>query len=138
VVASPDWAARHGPLASPAALAEHACLRLALRTFRTRWLFRRSGQDQPLSVPIDGRFLFSTPLAIREAAVAGMGPALLVDWQVEADLAAGRLVDLLPQWAATATTFETGAWAVYPSRAFLPAKVRVMIDFLRTHLAGGD
>jgi DNA-binding transcriptional LysR family regulator len=137
VVASPSWLADHGPLEGPQALADKACLRLSLRTFRTRWLFRRGAGDEPLSVPIDGSFVFSTPLAIREAALAGLGPALLANWQVASDLAEGRLVALLPGWEATATTFDTGAWAVYPSRAFLAAKVRVAIDFLRTHLATG-
>ena len=45
-------------------------------------------------------------------------------------LPAGRLVRGLQLWRAPATTFDTGAWAVYPSRSFLPAKVREMIDFL--------
>ena len=42
---------------------------------------------------------------------------------------------LFPAHAATATGFDTTAWALYPSRAYLPAKVRVTIDFLRAALA---
>ena len=53
------------------------------------------------------------------------------------DIAAGRLLDLFPEYECTATEFDTGAWAIYPSRSFLPRKVRVMIDFLRERLAGG-
>ena len=34
-------------------------------------------------------------------------------------------------YAATATDFETAAWLLYPSRNYLPCKVRVTIDFLR-------
>lgn len=40
----------------------------------------------------------------------------------------------LPEWDVTATTFDTGAWPVYPGRSFLPAKVRAMIDFLRERI----
>lgn len=36
----------------------------------------------------------------------------------------------------TATDWNTGAWLVYPSRSFLPAKVRAMIDYLRDTLPG--
>jgi len=36
-----------------------------------------------------------------------------------------------------ATTFDTAAWLVYPSRAFVPRKVRAMVDFLRVRLAKG-
>jgi DNA-binding transcriptional LysR family regulator len=135
VVATPDYLAAAPPLARPEDLAAHRCLRLSLRAFRTRWLFRRGAEEEPLSVAVDGDLTFSTPLAIREAALSGAGPAMLVDWQVRDDLAAGRLVDALPGWEATATSFDTGAWAVYPSRAYLPAKVRAAIDWFRAHLA---
>jgi DNA-binding transcriptional LysR family regulator len=73
----------------------------------------------------------STAQALREAAVSGLGAALLADWLVKGALADGRLVDLFPDLSVTATTFDTAAWLVYPSRSYLPAKVRVMIDFLK-------
>ncbi|MCU0881148.1 MAG: LysR family transcriptional regulator [Hyphomonadaceae bacterium] len=134
IVASPDYLARGPALARPDDLAAHRCLRLSLRNFRTRWLFAdKTGAET--SVSIDGDFVFSTPLAIRQAALAGLGPAMLVDWQVRTDLASGRLIDVFPDWEATATTFDSGAWAVYPSRAWLPAKVRAAIDFFRAELA---
>jgi DNA-binding transcriptional LysR family regulator len=60
-----------------------------------------------------------------------MGPALLADWMVKPELASGALVDLFPDYAVTATDFETAAWLLYPSRSYLPRKVRVVIDFLR-------
>lgn len=78
-----------------------------------------------------GDIAISNALAMREAAIAGLGPSLLADWLVDEDLAAGRLVDLFPEFHATATSFDTAAFLVYPHRAFLPNKVRVMIDFLR-------
>ena len=69
--------------------------------------------------------------ALFDAALAGIGPALLPDWLVDAAVDDGQLVDLFPHLQATATTFDTAAWLVYPSRAYLPGKVRVMIDFLK-------
>jgi DNA-binding transcriptional LysR family regulator len=38
-------------------------------------------------------------------------------------------------WDVTATRFDTAAWLIYPSRSFLPAKVRAMIEFLRRSVA---
>lgn len=64
----------------------------------------------------------------------GVGTALLGDWLVEDDLARGDLVDLFPHYDVTATEFETAAWLLYPSRRFLPAKTRLVIDFLREKL----
>ena len=39
-------------------------------------------------------------------------------------------MDLFPELEATATDFESAAWLMYPSRAFLPRKTRAMIEFL--------
>ena len=84
-----------------------------------------------MEVAISGRLVISNALSLRRAALDGMGPALMPDWLIGEDLAAGDLVDLLPGHDCAATAFETAAWALYPSRSYLPRKVRVMIDFLR-------
>jgi DNA-binding transcriptional LysR family regulator len=135
VCASPDYLARHPPIRAPADLADHECLRFALPEFRTRWRFRSDGVE-PFEVPVSGRTIIANALSLCRLAVEGLGPVLLADWLVERDIAAGLLVDLFPDHDCTATEFDTGAWALYPSRSFLPRKVRAMIDFLREALGG--
>lgn len=132
VVASPDWLARH-PLDRPEALSNHAALRFMLPGYRDQWLFR-DAQGAITTVPVHGPLLMSNALALRDAALAGLGPALLADWTVARDLAEGRLIDCFPNTQVTATDFDTAAWGLYPSRNFLPNKVRVTIDFLREKL----
>lgn len=134
VCASPDYVAQAGMPADPRALSDLDCLRFALPAYRTRWRFRTSGEEL-IDVPVRGRLVISNALSLREAAREGLGPALLADWLVARDLEAGRLVSLFPDYECTATSFDTGAWALYPSRSYLPRKVRVMIDFLRARLA---
>lgn len=133
VCAAPEYLASCPPLRAPADLVDHDCLRFALPEFRTRWRFRKTGEPT-IEVPVSGRTIIASALSLRQAALDGLGPVLLADWLVGRDLAEGRLVRLFPAYEATATTFDTGAWALYPSRAFLPRKVRVMIDFLRDAL----
>ncbi|SIS95296.1 transcriptional regulator, LysR family [Roseivivax lentus] len=133
VCVSPGYVATHPPVRKPEDLAAHDCLRFALPEFRTRWRFRRPG-GTPFEVPVSGRTIIANALSLRRAALDGLGPVLLADWLVGRDLSAGRLVDLFPDHDATATDFDTGAFALYPSRAFLPRKVRAMIDFLRDRL----
>ncbi len=134
VCASPDYLAAAPALRRPADLGAHPCLLFALPDFRDRWRFRdRAGVTQ--EVAVTGNLVMSNALALRDAARAGLGPALLADWLVDADIAAGRLVDVFPAFAAAATSFDTAAWLVYPSRAYLPNKVRVTIDFLRERLS---
>ncbi|MCT8160363.1 LysR family transcriptional regulator [Pseudoruegeria sp. SHC-113] len=137
VCAAPSYLAQHGPIAHPEDLAHHPCLRLALPEYRNRWRFR-AADGRSFEVPVSGYFVIANGLSLRQAAVDGLGPVLLADWLVARDLAAGRLVSLFPDLDCTATSFDTGAWALYPSRAFLPLKVRVMIDFLRDALTLGQ
>lgn len=134
VCASPAYLSAQAPILKPHDLAAHECLRFALPEFRTRWRFRL-GDDDPFEVPVKGKTIIANALSLRRAAVEGLGPALLADWLIGEDLATGRLVDLFPGYMCTATEFDTGAWALYPSRSYLPRKVRVMIDFLRATLA---
>jgi DNA-binding transcriptional LysR family regulator len=134
VVASPRYLAGHAPLVKPADLASHRVLLFNLRAYRSRWLFREPS-GAIVTVPIEGDITLSPAGSLLDAALLGLGPALLPDWLVEESITEGTLIDLFPERHATATTFDTAAWLVYPSRAFLPGKVRAMADFLRGHLA---
>lgn len=134
VVASPSYLASAPPLAAPADLAAHEVLLFTVKAFRSRWLFRDADGRQE-AVPIAGAVTLAPAGSLLAAAVAGIGPALLPDWLVCDAIDSGELVDVFPHHAAAATTFDTAAWLVYPSRAYLPGKVRVMADFLREKLA---
>ncbi|MEM8654078.1 MAG: LysR family transcriptional regulator [Pseudomonadota bacterium] len=132
VVASPGYVAAYGAPAEPAALADHDCLRMTLPDYRADWRFHRD--DANAVVAVGGPILISNALALRAAARDGLGPALLADWMTDGDVQSGALIDLFPDHKVTATTFDTGAWLLYPSRAYLPVKVRAVIDFLRARL----
>lgn len=134
VCAAPSWGDGDGLGGDLARLASARCLRLALPAFRDRWLVRDT-TGTVTEVPVDGDLLFTSALTLYEAALMGLGPALLPLWLIADDLATGRLVDLLPEHDCAATQFDTSAWMLYPSRAYLPAKTRVAIDFLRERLA---
>ncbi len=65
--------------------------------------------------------------ALREFALRGAGAALLPEWLIADDIAAGRLLHLLPDYR-----FPTQAVsAIYPNTRHIPAKVRAFIDFLK-------
>ncbi|MEP3045438.1 MAG: LysR family transcriptional regulator [Roseibium sp.] len=130
IVASPDYIEKNGPVAEPNDLSERECLRFSLPGFRTVWQFQR-GSGDAFQVPVSGSTVFSNALSIRSAARLGMGVALLPIMLVERDLEKGALIDLLPNYRCAANSFETAAWLLYPSRSYLPKKVRVMVDFLK-------
>jgi DNA-binding transcriptional LysR family regulator len=135
VCASPDYLQREGALPAPEDLAQRDCLLFALPGFRSRWLFRDVA-GAAIEIPVKGGITVSGALALRRLALDGAGPALLADWLVGPAIASGRLIDLFPDHRVTATSFETAVWLLYPSRSFLPLKVRAMIDFLRSQLSG--
>jgi DNA-binding transcriptional LysR family regulator len=61
--------------------------------------------------------------------MAGYGIAWRSSWEVEAEVASGRLVAVLQAYAAP----PNGIYAVVPQRKHLPLRVRLWIDFLRHH-----
>ncbi len=133
VVASPDYLREVDQPDHPNALQQMNCLRYALRGLQDDWHFRSDRVDA-FVVPVRGSPLVSNALALRDAAIAGAGVALLADWLVDPDLQDGNLVQLFPEYQSTVSEFETAAWMLFPDRTYLPRKVRVMIDFLKREL----
>ncbi|TXK28390.1 LysR family transcriptional regulator [Ottowia sp. GY511] len=133
VCASPDYLQRHGQPAAPQALADHTCLRFPKPGFRTQWAFQ-DPEGHVDVVDVHGWLVVSSAMALRRAALDGLGVAMLGHWLVDADIAAGRLVNLFPAYQLAAPDFGTAAWLLYPSRAYVPRRVRAVIDFLKARL----
>ena len=67
---------------------------------------------------------------VLDAALAGQGIIQQPTFLIGDDLRAGRLVPILPEWRGQAF----GIHLVYPSRRFLPPKMRVLLAFLAERL----
>lgn len=121
VVASPDYLARHGDLTEPEDLTERDCI--IDTNFREpyRWSFG----DSP-GVAVSGRLVFSDATACLAAAEAGLGIAYMPEFVATDRLTAGRVVRLLAGHAPQIVAIH----ALYPGGRNLPAKVRVLVDFL--------
>ena len=133
VVASPGYLERHAAPAAPLDLAEHDCLVFPLPGYRTRWRFRRRGAKGSAAegVVVRAALTVSNALALRRAALVGLGVALLADWTIGDDVRGGTLIDLFPDLEASAANFDTAAWVVRPTRAYTPRKVSALVDHLR-------
>lgn len=133
VCASPSYVARAARLKRPSHLSAHDCLLFPLPGYRTLWKFR-DRRGEVVEVPVRGNVVISNALALLRAAQDGGGPVLLADWLVGASLKDGSLVDLFPNHDVAATDFDTAAWILYPSRAYMPRKLRAGIDFLKANI----
>jgi DNA-binding transcriptional LysR family regulator len=137
VVASPAWLdSLDDPPKAPEDLARCDCLSYSMHGFRDRWFFNDAEGGQKTAVTVRWRVLSANGLALRECALAGLGFALMPDWLIGDDLAAGRLVDLFPRHDVTIVDAPTGVWLLYPSRSYVPIKVRAFIDFMRAAMHG--
>lgn len=129
VVASPDYLERHGTPRAPRDLDEHRCLQFSFRRSIDSWPFLIYGRV--VQRPADGPFLGNSGEVVRLMALAGGGIARLGRFHVAADLAAGRLVEVL-------TAFNPGdgedIHALYVGHERLALRVRAFLDFLDTYL----
>lgn len=124
--AAPDYLARRGTPATTADLAAHECL---LLPSMTQWTFERAGK--PVRQRISGRFVADSYEALHQAAIEGLGVVRLSAWNVQDDLAAGRLVEVA---LTDAILPEQAVWAVYPTARFVPAKVRLFVEAFQAHM----
>jgi DNA-binding transcriptional LysR family regulator len=127
VVASPAYMAGRTPPADPAGLAAFDGIAMrSLRTGRIRpWMLRNAAGTEMAGTLAD-TIVLNDPAAMREAARLGLGVSLVALPDVQAELARGDLVRLLPDWYV-----DAGAISLYyASRAHLPAKTRAFVDFV--------
>ena len=123
--ASPELLAKHGKPTRPQDLSNLPCIVDTNGRSLANWRFKGDGEDS-VTVTVSGPIEVNSPMAARAAAVSGLGFAILPDFIAAPDIASGRLVTVLDDRILSGT----GIFAVYPHRRYLPAKVRVFVDFL--------
>jgi DNA-binding transcriptional LysR family regulator len=131
--ASPAYLAMRGTPILPADLAHHDCLQLADRRL---WRMRRlEGEGEDEEITIDAVLQANSADLLRQAALAGLGVAMLAHWLVRDDVAAGRLVPVLPAWEANPGPMDVTLHALYQSNRRGSHKIRAFVDLLAAQLA---
>jgi DNA-binding transcriptional LysR family regulator len=123
LVASPAYLEARGTPETLVELGDHDCLPQSNRTGPVTW--RLVGPEGDTEIQVSSRFRANTARAVLRAAVAGLGIALLPHPVSRAEIAAGRLVRVLPQFRREGADF----YAVYVSRRHLPRAVSLFIEF---------
>ncbi len=120
--ASPAYIARYGTPDTIDDLGDHICLRQ-----HNQDIWKLESEAGSMSYKPQGRLITNSSEVVREAVLSGAGIALRSTWDVGSDLKSGKLLQVLPAWEGSRNLFVS---ALYPSRQFLPAKVRLFIDYL--------
>ncbi len=109
----------------PADLAGHRCIGFSGAPLRDQWKLRhRDGRG--LKVPVHLVLQSNNFAMLRHAVREDGGIGTLIQYSVDAELADGRLVQVLPEWQCGTVALTI----VYPSRDHLPRRVRALIDFI--------
>jgi DNA-binding transcriptional LysR family regulator len=136
LVASRAYLRRNGMPAEPAELSAHDCLHYLRPGEPPAWqLVPRMGTAK-VTVPVSGPFAANNSEALREAAQAGLGIALLPDFSAQAALAAGKLHRVLPDWTPVGS-FGDHLYAIRPYSPYVPRAVHALVAHLREALAPG-
>ena len=128
VVASPAYLGRRGTPLSPEQLQAHNCLALGQQR---GWVLKNAPAGDVSIVKVAGDFACNDGAVLHAWALAGKGLAWRSLWEVGDDLASGRLVSVLDEYAAS----PMGIYAVFPQRRHLPLRVRLFVDQLKKSFA---
>ncbi|MGD2172928.1 MAG: LysR family transcriptional regulator [Gammaproteobacteria bacterium] len=129
--ATPEYLARHGEPREPGELAGH------LKIAYSYWGGNEMsflGPEGEVRARIDPYLTSNNGETCRAAALAHQGIILQPTFLIGEDLAAGRLIELMPEYRA----LELGIYALYPTRKHVAPKVRAMVEFLLQKFAGSD
>jgi DNA-binding transcriptional LysR family regulator len=129
ICAAPRYLDAHGIPTTLAELDLHQCV--LLRPV-LKWPMLEGGQLHKRQ--LSGRVTANSVEAVRTAAVQGLGVAMLAYWDVADALASGALVRIELK---DALMDELSVWAVTPTRRYVPARVKVLLDALEHALTPG-
>ena len=128
-VASPDYLKSRKAPRRPEDLGDHDCIVYTRLATGNRWLFESS--EGPVAIDVRGRYRADNSEAVREGVLAGLGIAVIPAFAFADEISTGRVKVLLKKFEPKRLPMH----AVYPSRRFVPLKVRTMIDHLAHEFA---
>ena len=130
LVASPAYLNQQGIPNTPQDLMQHNCLYYPRGVESPRWRFVTAADGEEVQVRIQGCFATNNSESIRDAALQGLGIAMLPDFSAREALAAGSLQQVLPEWQPV-EAFVARLWIVRPWAAQVPRAVTTFTQWLR-------
>ncbi|WP_205538325.1 LysR family transcriptional regulator [Pectobacterium versatile] len=123
--ASPDYLSQAAPATHPDNLKEHDCLVYSLSSSPRKWIFTRGNESTSVDL-MPANYSVNNGIALKQAAIKGLGIILIPEEFVRPELESGELVEVMPEWAPDTHSL----YAVYPYHKEQSQKVRLFIDFV--------
>ncbi len=119
--ASPDYLKEFGTPKTLADLSSHKVL------VENNMAWRLQGPEGVISLKLSSEIKTNSSEIVHQAIAAGCGVGFRSTWQIRDDLISKKLVHVLPQYREAP---GISVYAVYPDKQFIPARLRVFVDFL--------
>lgn len=123
--ASPDYLSQAAPATHPDNLKEHDCLVYSLSSSPRKWIFTRGNESTSVDL-MPANYSVNNGIALKQAAIKGLGIILIPEEFVRPELESGELVEVMPEWVPDTHSL----YAVYPYHKEQSQKVRLFIDFV--------
>ncbi len=149
LVASRAYLRRAGTPSQPHDLSDHNCLHYPRPQERPAWSFEplkgrtgktgkteRGASGERVTVQVSGSLSANNSEALRDAALSGLGIALLPDFSAKAAVLSGKLVQVLPDWRPVGS-FADRVYAIRPYASHVPLAISALIKHLRLSLSDG-
>lgn len=124
-VATPAYIEQHGLPEHPNDLCDHQCVVYTRLATRNKWHFLHDKKE--IVVTVQGQFETNNSEGVREAVKSGLGIGVVPSWLLSDEIQKGELMLLLQKFE----PIQLPMYAVYPSRKFVPLKVKALIEFLK-------
>lgn len=134
ICASPGYLAKHGTPSVPADLANHNCLQFVYDATRAPWRLQSRENGAIDEVQVRGTLNVNNADVLKQAAIGGMGVAMLASWLVDDALASGALVPVLAGYRVNPGSMDIGLLAIYQANRRGSSKIRAFIELLESAL----
>jgi DNA-binding transcriptional LysR family regulator len=134
ICASPGYLAMHGTPSMPADLANHNCLQFAYDAARAPWRLQPREGGAIAEVQVRGTLSVNNADVLKQAAIGGMGLAMLASWLVDDALASGALVPVLAGYRVNPGSMDIGLLAIYQANRRGSSKIQAFIELLESAL----
>ena len=132
LVASRKYLRNNPQVKRPQDINKHNCINYLLPKIKNNWYFKNISTQKEQEIELKAQLKISNPMIIKELALKHQGLAVIADILIRKELKRGSLVSLLNNYEVSPSDFDNNIWLLYPSKQFIPTRVRKFTETLES------